>query len=306
MRSRQGAFGAWRLAGLLMASVLAVAACGGATGGSGSGGAGAQSDSTQAGGLTELGKKLPQAIQDSKEIKVGSDIAYPPVEFDENGTAVGIDPDLAAEMGKKLGVKFTFSNSTFDNLIPALKSKRFDIIMSAMSATEERAKEISFVTYFTVGTSIVVKKGNPEGIQSLDDLCGKTVSVQDATTQEDVALEQQKKCEAQGKTLKVLTPKTDPEALLDIKSGRAVADMNDFPVAAYNAKTAGGGNDFEVVGEQIDAGPYGIGIRKEDTQLRDALLEAFKAIIADGTYQQVLEKWNVAKGAVTAPEVMGA
>jgi polar amino acid transport system substrate-binding protein len=291
---------------LLAATVLAVSACGGATGGSGSGGGGGGSDNTAAGGLTELGKKLPQSIQDAKEIKVGSDIAYAPVEFMEGDEAVGIDPDLAAELGKKLGVKFTFSNSTFDNLIPSLKAKRFDIIMSAMSATEERAKEISFVTYFTVGTSIVVKKGNPEGIQSLDDLCGKTVSVQDATTQEDVALAQQEKCKTAGKDLKILTPKTDPEALLDIKSGRAVADMNDYPVAAYNAKTAGGGNDFEVVGDQIDAGPYGIGVRKEDAQLRDALNEALKATIADGTYQQVLQKWNVAQGAVTAPEVMGA
>jgi polar amino acid transport system substrate-binding protein len=294
------------LAGLLAATVLAVAACGGATGGSGSGGGGGQSGGAPAGGVTELGKKLPQAIQDAKEIKVGSDIAYPPVEFMEGEEAVGIDPDLGAELGKKLGVKLTFSNSTFDNLIPSLKAKRFDLIMSAMSATEERAKEISFLTYFNVGTSIVVKKGNPEGIQSLDDLCGKTVSVQDGTTQEDVALGQQKKCEGQGSTLKVLTPKTDPEALLDIKSGRAVADMNDFPVAAYNAKTAGGGNDFEVVGEQIDAGPYGIGIRKEDAQLRDAILEALKAMMADGTYQQVLQKWNVTDGAVSAPEVMGA
>jgi polar amino acid transport system substrate-binding protein len=298
MRSSKGAFRAWRLAGLLLATVLAVAACGG-TEDAGSGGG----QAAPAGGITELGKMLPQAIQDAGEIKVGSDIAYPPIEFDEGGTAVGVDPDIAAELGKKLGVKFTFSNSGFDNLIPSLKAKRFDIIMSAMSATEERAKEISFVTYFTVGTSIVVKKGNPEGIQSLDDLCGKTVSVQDATTQEDVALEQKKKCESQGSTLNILTPKTDPEALLDIKSGRAVADMNDYPVAEYNVKAAGG--DFETVGEQIDAGPYGIGIRKEDSQLRNALAEALKAIIADGSYQKVLEKWNVTKGAVTAPEVMG-
>jgi polar amino acid transport system substrate-binding protein len=299
MRSSKGAFRAWRLAGLLLATVLAVAACGGGTEDAGSGGG----QAAPAGGVTELGKMLPQAIQDAKEIKVGSDIAYPPIEFDENGTTVGLDPDIAAELGKKLGVKFTFSNSGFDNLIPSLKAKRFDIIMSAMSATEERAKEISFATYFTVGTSIVVKKGNPEGIQSLDDLCGKTVSVQDATTQEDVALAQKEKCESQGSTLQVLTPKTDPEALLDIKSGRAVADMNDYPVAEYNVKVAGG--DFETVGEQIDAGPYGIGIRKEDTQLRNALAEALKAIIADGSYQKVLEKWNVTKGAVTAPEVMG-
>ncbi len=101
--------------------------------------------------------------------------------------------------------------------------------------------------------------------------------------------------------IKVLTFDKDTDALLQIKGGRAVADMNDFPVAAYNAKTSGGGNDFEVVGEQIEAGPYGIGVRKEDTQLRDALQAALKAIIADGTYHRVLEKWNVSKGGLGRP-----
>ena len=71
-----------------------------------------------------------------------------------------------------------------------------------------------------------------------------------------------------------------------MKAGGAVADLNDYPVAAYIAKTAGGGNDFEVVGEQIDAGPFGIAVDKENTQLRDALKEALDAIIKDGDVQE--------------------
>src|SRR4051795_9737650 len=149
-----------RAAGLLLGLTLALAACGG---GSGEGGG---ADGAAGGELTELGKQLPAAIQQSREIKVGSDIAYAPVEFYENGNEVrGIDPDLAAAIGEKLGVKLTFTNTTFDGIIPALLSKRFDVIMSAMSVTKEREKEISFVAYFNAGTSILVRKGNPEGIQ---------------------------------------------------------------------------------------------------------------------------------------------
>jgi polar amino acid transport system substrate-binding protein len=84
-----------------------------------------------------------------------------------------------------------------------------------------------------------------------------------------------------------------------VKSGGAVADMNDYPVAAYIAKTAGGGNDFEVAGGQTAAGPFGIAVDKDNTQLRDAIKEALNAIIKNGEYAKVLEKWDVKGSAIT-------
>ncbi len=258
-------------------------------------------------GAAPLADSLPQNVRDAGVLKVGSDVAYAPVEFfDKDGkTVIGIDPDLGKALESQLGVKLEFQNGTFDGLITSLRSRRIDLIMSAMSDTAERQKSIDFVDYFTAGTSILVKKGNPEGIKGLDDFCGKTIALQRGTTQEDVAKAQQAKCSAAGKPLKVLPFDRDTEALLQVKQGRAVADMNDFPVAAYNAKTSGGGNDFEVVGEQIEAGPYGIGVRKEDTQVRDALKKALQALIDNGEYTKVLEKWNVTQGEVKSATVNG-
>ena len=263
--------------------------------------------SSSAGGGAPLAASLPQAVRDAGVLKVGSDVAYAPVEFfDKDGkTVIGIDPDLGKALEAQLGVKLQFQNGTFDGLITALRSKRIDLVMSAMSDTPERQKSIDFVDYFTAGTSILVKKGNPQGIKGLDDFCGKTIALQRGTTQEDVAKAQQAKCTAAGKPLKVLAFDRDTEALLQVQQGRAVADMNDFPVAAYNAKQSGGGNAFEVVGEQIEAGPYGIGVRKEDTQLRDALQKALQALIDNGEYAKVLDKWNVKQGAVTTATVNG-
>jgi polar amino acid transport system substrate-binding protein len=287
---------------IVAALALLLAACGG------NDNAPSGASATTAGGVSDLGKQLPASIQQSKEIKVGSDVAYAPVEFFKEGTqeVQGIDWDLAQALGAKLGVKFTFANTTFDGIIPALKAKRFDVIMSAMSDTPERQKEVDFIDYFNAGTSILVKKGNPEGIQSLDDLCGKTIALQKGTTQVDVAAGQQSKCTAAGKPkIKVLTYDKDTDAQLQVRSGRAVADMNDFPVAAYAAQTLGGGSQFEVVGQQIEAGPYGIGVRKDDTQLRDALQAALKAVVADGTYDQILQKWNVSQGALKTAAING-
>jgi polar amino acid transport system substrate-binding protein len=275
------------------AAALALTGCGGS---SGSDNPTVSQPSSSGAPLAGL---LPQAVRDAGVLKVGSDVAYAPVEFfDTDGkTAIGIDPDLAKALGAQLGIKLEFQNATFDGLIASLKSKRIDLIMSAMSDNKKRQAEIDFVDYFTAGTSIIVKKGT-KGVASLDDFCGKTIAIQQGTTQDDVAEAQKTKCGS--KKLTILKFKTDPEALLQVKNGRAVADMNDFPVAAYTAQKS---PDFQVVGEQIEAGPYGLGVRKADTALRDALQKALQALIDNGEYAKVLQKWQVTSGGLKTATV---
>ncbi|GAA2514680.1 ABC transporter substrate-binding protein [Streptomyces longisporus] len=305
-RTRLAAVGAIAVAGALV-----LTGCGDHTD-KGSNGSGTSSSSAP------LASKLPADIRKAGVIKVGSDIAYPPVEFVQNGSTAGIDPDIADALGKQLGVKFEFQNGKFDNLIVGLQANRFQVIMSAMSDTKDRQNGINsdngqkvgngvdFVDYFTAGTSILVQKGNPKGIKSLDDLCGKVVALQKGTTSEGIAKTQSKKCTKDGKkAIDLQTFDTDPEALLRLKQGASVADLNDFPVAAYNAKTSGGGKDFEVTGDQIEAGPYGIAVSKSNTQLRDALQAAMSAIIKNGDYTKILQKWNVTDGAVTEAKING-
>lgn len=303
-RSRIAAAGAIAVAGTLL-----LTGCGDQT--DKAGGSGSSTDAP-------LAAKLPADIKKSGVIKVGSDIAYPPVEYMEGGKAVGIDPDIAAALGKQLGVEFQFQNGKFDQLIVGLQSGRSKAIMSAMNDTKDRQNGVDsdtgkkagtgvdFVDYFTAGTSILVQKGNPKGIKTLDDLCGKVVALQRGTTSEGIAKAQNAKCKKDGKKPFTLqTFDTDPEALLRLKQGASAADLNDFPVAAYNAKTSGGGKDFEVVGDQIEAGPYGIAVGKKDTQLRDAIQAAVNAIIKNGDYAKILEKWNVKQGAITEAKING-
>ena len=280
---------------LLAALPLTLTACGGSSDNST---VTQPSSSSKAGSLANL---LPADVKAKGKLVVGSDIAYAPVEFkDDSGKVVGIDPDLAAAIGERLGITLEFQNATFDGLITSLTSKRIDLIMSAMSDNKKRQASVDFVDYFNAGTSIIVAKGNPKSIQSLDDFCGQTIALQRGTTQDDVATAQVAKCKTAGKPLKVLKFDTDPEALLQIKQGRAVADMNDFPVAAYTAKTD---TAFQVVGEQIGAGPYGIAVPKDQTALRDAIQKTVQALIDDGTYASILDKWQVGQGALKTATV---
>ncbi|MFJ4791047.1 ABC transporter substrate-binding protein [Streptomyces sp. NPDC088794] len=297
---------------IAVAGTLLLAGCGDQTKDKDSSDSGSASTSS-----APLAAKLPQAIRDKGVVKVGSDVAYAPVEFkDSSGKTVGIDPDLADAMGKQLGVKFQFENGTFDTLITGLRSKRYDIAMSAMTDTKDRqegvdsetgkkvGEGVDFVDYFTAGVSIYTKKGDDQGIKTWADLCGKKIAVQRGTVSEDLAKAEAKKCPS-GKKLSIESFDNDQQAQTRVRSGGAQAGSSDFPVTAYAVKTSGGGKDFQIVGEQVEAAPYGIAVAKDNTQLRDALQAALDAIIKNGEYDKIITKWGVADGAVTAAAVNG-
>lgn len=220
--------------------------------------------------------KLPADIQKAGVIKVGTDATYAPMEFKQGEKIVGVDPDIAAALGKQLGVNFEFTSGTFDTLLGALPTGRYDVIMSSMSDTKARQEGlddkgkktgtgVDFVDYFTASTGILVKKGNPEGIQSVDDLCGKKLAVQRGTTYETAAKDLSAKCATNGKAkISIQAFSTDAEAQTRVKSGGAVADLNDSPVAAHIAKTAGDGNDFEAIANKGDSRPVRSRGRQEE------------------------------------------
>jgi polar amino acid transport system substrate-binding protein len=258
--------------------------------------------------LTPASPNLPQKIKDSGVLTIGSDIEYAPNEFFKEGTEtpIGMDIDLGNAIAKQLGVKAKFVNDTdFAGIILAMNSGRFDIIMSSMSDTKERQQSADFVDYFLAGSSILVQKGNPKGIKTLDDVCGNKVAVQKGTIQDtDILTPQVAKCAGMNKPLEVLRFEKDTDALQQVKLGRAVANFEDFPVAAYNAKTSGGGKDFEVVGQQIGSGPYGIAVPK-NSPLLQLIQTALNKLISNGTYDRILAKWNLSDGALKSGRING-
>jgi polar amino acid transport system substrate-binding protein len=251
---------------------------------------------------------LPQAILTAGQVRVASDIPYPPWEmFVSTGSSqiTGMDYDIAQAIGAKLGIPFVFQVTVFDSIIPALQAGKVDTVFSAMYDNATRQKVLDFVDYAKDGSALLVKKGNPDHITGLTSLAGKTVAVEAGTTQLLLAQKVQAGYKAHGLNMTILQFPKDSDAQLAVQAGKAVCDFTDGPGSVYVAKTAGGGNLFDVVKDPTAPNGYdpqtvGAGVIKTNTGLRDAMQKALQALIADGTYGKILDKYGEASVAVSA------
>jgi len=279
------------LLALVFAATLAFAACG-------------DDDEEQDGAATPAPTeptitREPIDISDAGELDdgvltIGSDIAYAPIEFYEEGTTneKGLDVDIARAMADILGVEVEFKQvADFAGILGDLQASRYDVIMSAISVTPEREMEIDFVVYFgPVGTGVLTKSGNPEGFQTLEDLCGHPVAAQDGTYQIDqmTALNEGACVD---NPIDIRAFPDNPTAVQELILGRVDAELADDPVAAYGALQSEG-ELIELALTGFESAEYGIGVRKDSVDLLLALEEAFQAIVDDGTYLAILEQWG--------------
>jgi len=282
---------------------LALAACGSSSSGSST----SPSSSAPAASAAAAGSSItvPANIKSKGAITVATDPSYAPNEFfDSNNKIIGMDIDLANAIGSQLGVKVDIQRAVFATIIPGLSSGKYDLSLSSFTDSKDREKTVNFVTYFTAGTSLMVKTGNPEKLTP-ETLCGKKVAVEKGTVQEDPDIPNRTKaCKADGKA--AVTALSFPDqsgANLALSSGRADAVLADSPVAEYAAKQSSG--QFEVTGTSYDTAPYGIAIPKTNG-LTEPVLAAMKKLVANGTYLTILKKWGIEAGAITDPKINGA
>jgi polar amino acid transport system substrate-binding protein len=223
---------------------------------------------------------------------IGSDTAFPPFETMNGTTAEGFDVDLAAAIAKEMGLKSEFLPQKFDTLIPTLKAGgKFDVIMSGMTITPERLKEIDFSTpYIDSNQSIAVVKGKgytkiPVGdtaaIQKA--MTGKVIGVQSGTTGEAWAKENLK-------AAKQVIPFDDTlAAFAALNAGKVDAVVNDLPVSAYLVKTSYTGD--ELIAEIPTGEQYGIAVSKTTPELTAAINSALAKVKASGEYATIYKKW---------------
>lgn len=240
--------------------------------------AGCGSKSKQDAGLNSL-----ERVKKAGVLTIGLDDSFPPMEFrDDKNNLIGFDIDVAKEIGKKLGVKVQHIPTEWSGIIEALKTSKFDMIMATLSITDERKKQILFSDpYIMEGQIIAVKKGNTS-IKTADDLKGKIVACQLGTTGQEAAKK------VQG--IKELKPYDKiTEAFYDLKIGRVDAIVVDELVGRYYiSKNAA---DYEVLPQKLTDEPVGIGFKKQDTELKDAVQKAMDELKAEGTLSKISEKW---------------
>lgn len=261
---------------------------------------------------TQLIVAVPPAAQllAPGQLTICSDLTKAPQEFrDTAGNPTGSDIEIATEIAKRLGLKPIFLNTATSKILATLTSKKCDIIVSAQVISYTARKSVDMVQYFHAGQVLVVTKGNPNAINTVYDLCGKSVSVRRLTSELDhlagrglynPAVGLTARCQAAGKKiLDVKVYANDAAALGALEAGKVAAVFTTTPVAG--AELLAQPDQLELVPNLVLSDyPEGISVGKKNTVLRDDIGLALKSMMADGTYLAILKKYGDDSGAVTS------
>lgn len=285
---------------LLAALALAVAACGssgGSPGGS-SGNSGGTSGSTTSVVATYPGVTADTALHNAVPaqyrtggVKIAVFNDWPPDEFLQNGQLTGWSVDLAHAMAAELNLKFTYSPTSFDAILPGIQNGRFDAGFASFGITPQRLQVLSFIPERSDGETYAGLKSSNLDVTALSQLCGRSIAVLTGAFDYQYLLGQSKTtCTSKGKkaiSLQQFTTQT--AANLAVVSGRAQL-------------TAGGSADLGYMVKQqpkmtlstlvVNPVYNCIGVRKGD-KLGNALAGALQQLINDGVYKQIMDKWGV-------------
>ena len=287
-------------------TALALAGCGGSASDSSNGGPAGGSTSEPLPSVSAdqaLADRVPESIAEDGVIAVGSDTTYAPAEFiaEDGTTIVGFDVDLFTLVALKLGLEARFESAPFDSIIAGVGSQKYETGVSSLTINPERLAQANMVSYFNAGTQWSTKAGNPQGVDP-DDACGKRVAVQKATVQVDDITARSAQCEAEGKpAITIDQYEGQDEATAAVVSGKDDAGLADLPVMVYAVQQTNG--QLEELGEPYGNAPYGYVVAKDQAEFAQVLADAVQALIADGSYQDVLAKWGVEDGAIDTPTV---
>ncbi|NVD40395.1 ABC transporter substrate-binding protein [Ensifer sp. HO-A22] len=242
------------------------------------------------------------------ELRILTNPIYPPMEFvnPEKGTLDGFDVDLATAIAAKLKLNPLFVTSAFQELQSGLQTGRGDVIISGMSDNVKRQESMDFVDYLTSGPILFTTKASAEQYKSPEDLCGKTVAGSRSTSfGENVTGWSEANCVGKGKPAIKFEGTADSNAArLGMKQGRYDAVVQGIETIAYQMRVEP--DTFTLVGDPLLSNDtFGMGFKKDNSALRDAVAGALDDLIKDGTYNELLTKWGLVHNAVPKAVING-
>ena len=250
----------------------------------------------------DIAAMLPESVTKDGKLTVGMDTSYAPAEFlaEDGKTPIGFDVDIAKALSNMFGLEAVPQTSNFDSIIPSIGTK-YDIGISSFTITPERMEAVDFVSMFKAGSTWVVKKGNPNKVDT-SDLCGLKIAVQTGTTQEEEVNAAAKQCKADGKSeVQILSNKLQTDVTTNVATGKADVFYADSPVAGYAIEQTE--DTLEALGEDVGVTKEAVAIKKGDSDTAKAVQAALQKLMDDVTYMKILKHWGVENGAIDKAEI---
>ena len=245
--------------------------------------------------------ELPDAIKQAGALKLTINATYAPMEYRDpaSNELTGLDVDLAREMARRLGVKIVWSETPFAELIPSLATRRADFIISGIQDRASRRDNADFIDYLVTGPQFFAMAETAP--KDALELCGKKIGTTRSTAF-PVEIEKWSKanCEPAGRPALVYVPgENSIDVRNQMKQGRIDAAVQGSETLPYAMQQEAG--KYKSVGEPFSIGYQGIMFRKDDAQMREVVTATLAAMIADGGYKAILEKWGLGANAVAKP-----
>ncbi|WP_244649552.1 ABC transporter substrate-binding protein [Neoaquamicrobium sediminum] len=238
-----------------------------------------------------------QSVRDTGKLSIANGLAYAPFEFvDTAGKPAGLDIELAEASAKALGVELDITTIPFSSQITALASGRVSIAWSTFSVTEERLKQVDFVTFLSSATVLMTTAENAGRFKSKDDLCGASIAVQTGSIADFAADKLSAECEAAGKAKieKSIYPEQQ-DTIQAVSTGRAIGRFDDSTAAGYLETESKG--KFVVVPGSYFPTPLGLAVAKGDKETAEMMRATLQQLMDDGTYKGIVDKYNMSTSA---------
>ncbi len=254
----------------------------------------------------ELSAALPAAIRETGVLRVATDLTPPISFYDDAGKLIGIDADIARALGVILGLEVQMTDlGAGAGIVPAILSNRFDMTISGINDDVELEKQVDVIDYMFDATTIMVAQGNPQGVASMADLCGKRVAVPVGTFQNRLVTKFAESCD---EPMNIMSLPKMPDVLQSVRTGRADATVNGYATSVYTTENqVGKGVGLQALPEiRLAVGYLGMLVHKDNPELRDTVVAALQQMVDEGGYAQIMEKWGLGPLAVETVKVNDA